>query len=315
MPFVFIPVLWLAPAGRRIKSAALYLGHMFLAYVLVGFPQNLNLPRTLRFLSSQAGSSEAASLASVIEWVQLWGAQLIGPLALCVLLLGAARLRQGQWKRPESWKHLLFMAGLAFGPFILMLPQHVLVPHTHYLMPILATQLVLLLSLAPRFFGPVGLGARWALLALLLGTLSWLHLTPSHLNEVLQKQLTCRPEARAVFQRLLTYQEKGRSIYVDPYVPTMDHSGIFSSWQTNKALIGAKNFDVLVLRRDYYKAYLTLTDKDIRYLSSDSPGYLATSEFYKLFAGQDTVADPIVGHWQNVSRDACTWEIWEKAHD
>ena len=54
MPFVFVPLLITQAPRERVRRALTFFTHILIAYFVIGFPQNFNLPRTLRFLKSQA---------------------------------------------------------------------------------------------------------------------------------------------------------------------------------------------------------------------------------------------------------------------
>jgi hypothetical protein len=305
MPFVFVPVFILA----RIRACLRYFGHIILAYMLLGFPQNLNLPRTLRFLRHQATYSERATSDSIIEWFHLWLRPLALPLLLVIALLLFVRLRSRV--ALCNWKIGLFSLGLGIGPFLLLLPQHVLADHEHYTIPNVASQLALMLLLLQAELPPLGRRQHWLVMAIVCAGLMWAKLVPSNLNGITNKMLSCRPEARAVYQQVRTYVNDGRKIYLDPYVPSADHTpNAVSSWTTNKSLIASGGFDVLVLKGGYYWQYLD--DLHARYYSSYNPEYLATREFYSLFKDHEAVQDPVIGNWHRVSLDGCTWEVWER---
>lgn len=304
MPFVFLPVLILT----RFKGAARYLGHMLLAYFVVGFPQNFNIPRALRFLAGQSKVNTAADLATVKEWLWLWSTQLLAPLVL-LLALGAIAIWRRRGPVPFTRRQALFATGLALGPFALMIPQHVMVPHAHYPMPLVTTVLTLIAVAVPHRLTVNG-RYRWYVLGAVIAALSLVRLVPNAINAQVNEQLACRPEARAVFQKIAAYQAAGKKLYIDPYVPSMDRAvGIVSSWRPGKDLI-TPEFDVLVFNGNHRAGYFA-PDVD-KYLSSYNSDTQRTRNFYALFHEKSQVRDPQIGDWDIKAKDACSWEIWER---
>lgn len=311
MPFVFAPVIILAEKGRKIRTAAIYLLHMLAAYFLIGFIQNLNVPRTLRFLKSQSAYSSRGNYATVLDWLHIWFTQVQGPLIFALLLT-----IYGFWRRPAwpSRNVVLMGAGLALGPFVILMMQAVNAPHAHYVMPIVAAQLVLLLGMFAR---PIAISrGRYAIPLVLLVTAGFGHakLTAPGLNAMVDSQRECRVEAREVFEKIQALASGGKTIYADPYVPTMDHTAAIKSiWKADIDYIEREKFDVLVLNRRIADQYLfNMTPERRSYVQNFNPDADATAKFYGIFINHEEVDDPRLGKWKKTFSNHCPWQIWEK---
>lgn len=311
MPFIFAAVLWFSK-GTRFKKAAIYLGHMLAAYFLIGFIQNFNIPRTLRFLTYQAKFSLPATADSISEWLQIYFSQAIFILGLTILLVIVSWVVNKSV--PKVSKPLVvFALGLGLGPLVLMILQKVTAPHDHYTIPILATQAVLLLTLAAKKIEISRSSLQWSIGLAGLALFMVFKTTPPSMAGVLQSQLKCRAEAREVYKRITDLHEQNLLIYVDPYVPTMDRtSGIVSTWVTNKEFIMKQDFKVLVLHMARAMAYIQPAAEGIEFYKNYNPEYLKSKEFYSLFYNKDVVSDPDLGTWKRTYRNDCSWEIWER---
>ena len=304
-PFVGLAFLW-TQTRERVPRALRYVGHVALAYFVIGFPQNFNLPRLYRFLKYQSGYSKPATVESVTEWFTLWTDQLIYPLAALLILLA---LKRG-WRRPAR-KETICALVLAFAPFVLLLPQKILPPHAHYPIPIIAAQLTLLLALftGDRPWSPRG---RAAVAAGILVLLYVVRLVPPGFGALLTKELESRPEARAVFQKIVEQTERGLKVYIDPYVPSSRKmNNVTVNWRTTKEIIAEGRFDRMVLNRPYFSRYFAADKQD--YVEVYNADVTNTRAFYALFKDQPTrVKDPVIGTWHREAQNG-QWEIW--THD
>jgi hypothetical protein len=312
LPFVFLTVF--LPWRSRMQARVLtYIGHMSAAYFFVGFPQSLNIPKTIKFLIYQSGYSDPPSKESLLDWVNIYGEQIVKPLGLLVALTLALALlaeRRGWSMAGPSllWKAIL----LGAGPYTLNMTQKVLPPHAHYAIPVVTVQLILLsLYLTHRWEALSNINWRQKALVC-LSVLLWFALkgvVPESLNQRLAAQLHCRPEAREVHKRLADFFNQGLRLFSDPYMPALPkHDRSRSSWRANKALIKEGDFDVIGLKDEFYSSYLD--DGAIRYVSTYNKDWYLSREFYKLFAGQERVEDPEIGRWNRVYKDVCGFEIW-----
>lgn len=302
MPFVILPVLFYR---RSLKAAFIYVGHMLLAYFLLGFPQNLNLPRTFRFLRDQTLAIDPATWSSVKDWLELYAAQAWAPVLIFVLALYTFKKM-----RTLPKDQLIFSLALGLGPFLLMCLQKVLVPHGHYVLPVVASQLVLISQTA---FGSrlLSLRTRIGVVALILGLFIWQSAQTMPLAPTLDRLLQCRPEARAVFAQLMKRQRSGHNIFVDPYVPSLDHTErVKSSWYASKPYVAENNFDVLVLKHSFDMGYLD--EANTRYLLTYTKDLVPPRAFYSLFRETDHFEDAEIGDFRKTYSDACGWEIWER---
>jgi hypothetical protein len=201
------------------------------------------------------------------------------------------------------------VALLAFGPFALILQQRILAPHTHYPMPLVATQLALLAGFArPRDWPP--LRTLIAAVALVLA-FQQIGVVPASMAQTLAAQLPCRREAQALFSQITDLSHDGNQIYVDPNVPTIDHMPrVSSTWEVNKDYIMQHAFDILVFNTDFHKRYQAA---DLSYVQRDNPKWAESKAFYEVFDGRgDQISDPRLGSWRKIHHDACSWEIWRR---
>jgi hypothetical protein len=291
---------------ERVARALRFAGHVALAYFVIGFPQNFNVPRLYRFLKYQAGYSKPATAASVAEWFSLWTEQLMYPLAALLIVM---LLRRG-FRRP-SFKEAICATALGTVPFVLLLPQRVLPPHDHYPIPIIAAQLTLIAILF------TGARAAWtprlrALTAgVILALLYAVGLTPAGFDRILAKELENRPEARAVFHTVREKVDRGQRLYLDPYVPASNKmSGVTTNWRTNADFIARGDFDALVLNRPYFARYYDQNKDD--YVEVYNADAKATREFYLMFKDRpQRIDDPRLGAWRLESASG-PWEIWAR---
>jgi hypothetical protein len=319
---LFLPwvMIWfvLPPTRNGFVKAARFAGHLAVAYLVIGFPQNFGALRTLRFLIYQSSYSKPATWASVTDWFAIWGNQILAPLvlsvALAIALFGWSRTVSSSSGSRMVWLQTL---SLAFGPFALMATQEVIVNHDHYMMPLVATQIVLLISFAeillprsPRLSGlraGLGLIVATTLIFVLVGAV------PRSLGSMLSQQLACRGEAREVFKRITEAQQQGLEIYGDPYAPVLNRSGVSSSWTTNVAYVAEGEFDLMILNAPYYNRYYH--DEGAEYASRYNPDLQSSREFYDLFKGKTSSSSPALGTWERLAQYECGWEIWRKVKE
>ncbi|MBX3021222.1 MAG: glycosyltransferase family 39 protein [Bdellovibrionales bacterium] len=308
-PFIVLGVLW---SSRSVKRAAIYVGHMLIAYFVVGFIQNFNVPRTLRFLSYQSQYSESATLGSVLDWLQIYGPQAQYMLGFGLLLVIWSWMGGSKQERPTP-RVLALSAGLFFGPFLLILLQKVTTVHTHYTIPILATQLTILFTLGARKVNQLPEIRKWGLALAGLALFCVFKTTPDSMGAWLQSQAKCRPEAREVYTRIQDLQAKGLLIYVDQYVPVLDKTpGFFSTWKPSKDFIKTQDFKVMVLHMGRAQAYLQPKAESSNYIKNFNPEIQKSTDFYSLFNKQDRVSDADIGSWERTYKNDCSWEIWER---
>ena len=307
LPFLIVSMVW--PWRRtRVREALHFAGNALAVFFLVGFPQNFNLYKILRFLRQQSYLSMPATEDSVREWVTNWTTQMAWPLG--ILLIGGLlvfALNGRAWERRFGWR----ACALAFGPLAVLMLQKVLAPHEHYPMPVVATQLALVAS---------GLGVRplrneRALLGLLFASVlafSFIPVVPPSLGAVYTGLQTCRPEARALAARVHALLGRGALVYNDPYVPIMSHlPGTKSTWTMTPAYLKDNKFDALILSWHFAGRYVV--DAPDEYTMRDNPEWKQAVEVYRQFHGRDAVDVPGAGHYRRTSTDACGWEIWERS--
>ena len=297
-------------AGWRRMPA--FVGHMALAYFAAGFPQSLNVFQTIIFLLYQSQYSTSPSWTSVTEWLTTWRDQGLIPLSVTagLLVVFLWNSRRG----PARAQVLVKSVILGLGPLAVLLLRTIFSnPHDYYLMPVIATQLALLIqnvkTLRRRAIPDWRTGAALVTLSLIFFVA--LGLVPEGLNATLAERLKCRPEARAMYNKVMHYDGKGLDIFADPYVPTPHNSShIRSSWQANKNYIIENHFQILALKASYYDRFFN--PEMAAYVSVDVPDPRASREFYALFHNADFVHDSQIGSWQRVYHDGCTGEIWQK---
>lgn len=296
-----------------LKDFARFIGHALLAYLIVGFPQNFNVPRTLKFLAYQSQFSQKATSESVLEWLSIYGQQTSGLICIAVLLLA---FRRYQAPKTSLAKPILFATLLGIGPFLLMLGQNINAPHDHYPMPLIAAQMALLISVVGRFSAPRSItGKRQWLIPLALAVVFTVFGSiPRGFSDQLKSQMACRPEATVIYKRITQYLAAGKTIFADPYVPSMDKTpNLRSTWRPTRDYIAEGKFDVLVLNANHEDTYFRGGSAQ-DYINVYNANADATKSFYALFrAAGETVSDARIGHWKRVFKDQkCSWEIWTK---
>lgn len=305
LPFVGLS-LFLPWRKENLRSALRYGGHAALVFFAVGFPQNFNLYKIIRFLHTQSLLSAPADLSSVTEWIQLWSAQIAVPAAVILAFaLATCTLAQPNWRL--TWRSLL----LAFGPAALLMAQKVLAPHAHYPMPVVATHLALLASLAPVRRRLSGTHALWFLFASVLA-FSFVNEVPASFNDSLSEQMVCRDQARATAKDLRELTAQSKRIYVDPYVPVMSHlpGVVLSTWTMSRDYLKQNDFDILVLSKHFHGRYQDGLPTE--YARRDNPEWSSAVEVYLPFKDVTEVNTPELGHWHQVKADACGWQVWER---
>lgn len=306
LPFL-IASLVLPWRRERVREARAFAGHAALVFFAVGFPQNFNLYKIIRFLRGQSALSLPATGESVTEWLVNWGGQLKWPLSVLFAALILTVWRAGLNTRARlDWRPW----ALGLGPLGIMLLQKVLPPHDHYPMPIVATQLALVatsLDLRPLR------NARLLVLALFVSVIvfSIIPAVPEGMGEVLTRQLTCRPQARAVARAVTDLRAKGFVINADPYVPIMSHlPNVHSTWEMSFDYLRDHHFDALVLSWTFADRYAVGEVSD--YAKRDNLKWPSAVEVYGRFKDHDAADVPGLGTFRRVLKDECGWEVWER---
>lgn len=310
-PFALLGFFLMARA--RWPELVKWIGHSLLAYFIVGIPQNFNIPRTLRFLSFQSQFSQKATWSSLVEWMQIYGAQMIGPLIVVMVLVAIVRRKWRVMNEPRLW---VSTGALSIAPMILMFAQNINAPHDHYPMPLVSAQLTLLVALLTRYSQVALLNFATAtqrvLPAVGLGLFMYLGVVPPSLNETLAGQLRCRPEARVVYSALTEFVQANKKVYGDPYVPALNKMpNVRSVWTPTINYMVDNAIDVIVLNKNHHQQYFT--NESMAYIGTYNKTIDATQAFYSLFRGVDRLRDEKMGSWRREFADVkCGWEIWVK---
>lgn len=302
-------LLFVPPFKRERWIAGLrYVGVMFLAYFLVGFPQTIVLDRPVRDILKQGSLSAPATFESVGHWLLVYGAELWAPLI--VLLAGALFLgRLREWPKLDvSWVRL---GAFVFLPFLLLLRNRILVPADHYPIPFVAMLLIfvaLLLTKIPKFRYE-----RWILfLAVGIGFTSVSHST---LQAALNKNLVCRPESREAYAMISKLYDAGEKIWVDPYVPypaSRDPSRIDVNWDKTWEAYAKNHWTVIGINRSYRDRFAAIVGDAVDpYTASEHTGWKETREFYRPFLTATEAHGPDGEVFQRIYANACGVEIWK----
>jgi hypothetical protein len=303
LPFTF-PWGW-----QKVRA---YLLHGAIAYFVLGFPQHFNVPRLYRFLRFQSQFSQPATWNSVLDWMQLWAQQFAAPVLLVILVIFWIHR---EFRAPPTARPLLLRSlVLALGPFLLILGQNVLAPHRHYLMPLIAGQVVLSACLLRVFFvAPTR--SLWPTVVLGLSAFTVManvESLPMGLREHVARQQECRPEAQELFVKIREKSEAGQKVFGDPYSPALDRMpNVRSFWTPTIETIKKGEFSVLVLNRRHNQQYLAPKDP-LSLAAIHNKTWDSTSDFYKVFAEGKSVSHESLGAWTNTWSTACGWDLWEK---
>lgn len=304
---MFLPVIWLLwmpPFNKaNFRLSVNYYLWMLPSYLLLGFPQSFNFPRSLRFLSNQSQFSIPATPESVQAWFADLSGQLLWP-AVAVAGLALFSPRKGQ-----VYFRLL---PLLLFPFLLLLKQNSEYQTDYYLIPIVS---IALAWLAWGFSGRLKLRSEQAplgpLLVFALAVFWSVGFVPKTMEAELDRTLGCRKQALDIYRSIHSHIDQGKVFALDPYIAfdrTRAGTQANSSWANNWARVTELNATALAINTGYAKKFVGDGDPS-QGTKVDVPNWQESREFYRSLLGQSQAQDPNKNRWIK-TEEACGWEIW-----
>ncbi|MBC75155.1 MAG: hypothetical protein CME64_04000 [Halobacteriovoraceae bacterium] len=285
-----------------------YVVIMFLAYQIIGFPQNLSMHRHIAFMLKQSYHSVSPDWGSFTEWLALTLDQIKYPGLFVIIFSILFKKRDQQLK---IWKVAVFF----LIPFCVLLSRKITSVHHYYPMPFVAMLLVGFIPLIgqmdlQRFFSKK---VKFAGLAIIFVV------SMTKLNSGMQESLAssylmhtkCRKQSLKAKSILRNYQKEGFRVLVDPYFPIGTREVDYDrTWGYKlKDLKKNSQISVLGLRETFYERFLSPApmsqQPDIR-VNWDEFGL-----FYKTFHNQKQV-EAVSATWNRVYTDKCGHHIFKK---
>lgn len=288
-------------------------------YLLIGFPQNLDVAGYLKYLLQQSGHSSFVSWSFLSQdWLPLF----LNDFGVPALFL----LGMFFWV-PVREEPIFALSGRAFARFGIFLAlslaflfsKELRVPHEWYSFPMVNLCWLLLVFLlatatavAVRASSRVRTLADWRHHALypflVLAVLPFiLDAFPSRVEAAFRAGMHCRTEIRRVQARIDGLASGGKRLLVDPYVPadfkiSRELRTVKGTWRMDWAEIADFRADVLAFRRSFGEGLL-----------ADPALPAASREVYSAFlgaGGEVVTTEGIV--WRRTHVDECGFSIWEK---
>lgn len=305
---LFVPafIFYFVPAFDRenLKKMLRFAGLMILGYLLIGFPQNFTVHKSINFLRYQSQYSIAVTWDIFCEWLSLYSSQIYLPLVFIIFFpLSLKKKVTGSLGR-----RFLIVSHL---PFFFLLSRGVSSPHEYYTLPFVMISLLIIILIKRHYFFRFSLKAPWTFVALLflIETLK----PHSAFNGELRKQLHCRNEVRAMDRQIRALLQSDHKILMTPYIPFTRslEENILIDWDHTFEKIAGKDFDFLVLNSSFYSRYISGLQPN-QYTLVDTKDWESTRKFYLTFAEKGEAIDPFGNRWSLVSRDQCNMELWKK---
>lgn len=331
----FLVLLWLVPIRKhgeqsslfpdssQLRTALKYWGYAFLAYLLIGFPQNFIFGRAIRFLMDQSRHSMPIDWERFSRWWELWFSQGWRP-ALLILLSAILPviIHRGfgskvHFRLRLSLTQIAQVSLLTILPFALLISRGVSSPHTYYTLPFVASHLVILAFIlrSLRSFSAQPLIKKPALqFALILLVLSVVNAIPEGVKASLEKHNLCREEAHEVYKIVSDLQRKTPQILLDPYVPYAQ--GIASKtpvWWTTLEDFRRIQPHTMVLNKKYYQRLLGKTPGT--YMKRETNKYFDSQKFYQPIAQVKEVGGLVKiedSTFRLSLQRECGWQVWEQ---
>ena len=281
---------------------------MFLAYQIIGFPQNLSMHRHIAFMLKQSYHSVSPDWESFSEWLALTWDQIRYPGFFVIIFSTLFKKKEHNMK---VWK----VVGFFLIPFGVLLSRKITSVHHYYPMPFVAMLLVGFIPLIgqldlQRFFSR---RIKYTLLILIFVV------SMTKLNSGMQESLAssylmhtkCRDQSLKAKSILRNYQNEGFRVLVDPYFPIGTRDVEYDrtwGYKLNQLEENAE-ISVLGLRETFYQRFLSPApmsqQPDIR-VNWDEFG-----EFYKTFHNKEQV-EAVGAIWSRVYTDQCGHHIFKK---
>lgn len=307
---------WRRPSRASLSAFAKWVA---IFYLIVGFPQNLDVVGYVKYLLQQSAHTRLISWDFLRnDWLPLFGRDLVTPALFLIGMFVWMPLRERgvlALTKEAAARFALYLAlSIAF-----LFSKEIPVPHQWYSFP-MVNQLWLLLAFG-LVEASIVLSRRWAVWQ---RWASWRHhaLFPFAVLAVLPfvfeafprrvfaahgAGMECRPEIRRMQARIDQSALAGKRLLVDPYVPadfkiSRSLRTVKGAWQMDWAQVADFRADILAFKEPYGRSLL------------GSPNLPAESRaFYAAFlGGASDVTAPDGAIWRLVHREDCGFAVWEK---
>lgn len=303
--------------SQIVRRLTLILSSAALTYFLIGFPQSLDIGRTISFLLEQSRNVTRADLESLRSWIQLFSEQMQYPVMMVCLLALLLPVRRDL---VTSWSRTFLFFGICLLPTALLLNKKVLSGYSWYPFPFIAVILIALGILLTRwkvwvsdlrFFkfqqSKVYAVAIFVALPMLISPF------PSSIKAATLRQKDCRAEASIVEEKLNKLAEGGKSILADPYIPyarRFHDKQVWMAWEMRPSLIDEKNISVIAIKSGYYRLYLPADEGGAPAAIFHIEDWDSTRNFYRMFYKKNETLDHKGRRWIKFYEDVCTFELW-----
>ncbi len=304
--FLFVPPLKREAFLRGLK----YLGWMFLAYFLIGFPQTIVLDRPFRSAKTLAALSAPPNMSSVLHWLELYRDQILPVLLILALSWACLSFSPQKLSRSGWWRLGVFVA----LPFLFLLRKNMLVPSDHYVAPfvcLLTAYGMLAVAQLPRLQPD-----RYPYTRAALFLTAWLAIfgsTPNEMQVQLDKFTKCRAEGREALAKIRELYDQGERIWVDPYVPYITSAPkdrMEVSWEKGWPSFESGGWTVLALKDREIARYLP--EEPDTYTRSATPNWREIRKFYLPFGnGAKEVTVPDGRVFKLIYANSCGDQIWK----
>jgi hypothetical protein len=317
------PFFWKIERSKAyVKRLILFYVYMFIAYLVVGFPQNFRVDKVLIFMKYMSGFTRPITWDFFKIWINLTVEQFWLPLVIVLIfgLIPRAKDDQPDANSSMDKKNVLKLFGLAFVPLCLIYSRRLIHHYYHYPFPF---GMVLLLCLAmvircykneikyvvPRIgFVPLLLGII-ALTGIKLG----LTFVPEAYYKSRSDQKTCWNERKEYHDLINERLKNGVSMLADPNVSynALYKNQVYRSY--TKLIPDLRKYSAsLVALTSHGNRYFKSTGIS-EYIQQDIPNWKEVVDFYLIFRGKDETVDPFGHEWKRIyHNNKCSYQLYER---
>ncbi len=312
---IFLPAaifLWIPPLRREnLQKLVKFYLWMLPGYLLAGFPQSFNFPRSIRFLIQQSQFNEPMTAESLGRWGRDIVGQTTWPLiAILIFALVSSRAPQ---------RRVLRLLPFVLLPTLVIVRQNSIYRADYYLIPVVCMFLAwVCISLRGRLSFP----KNWRMgrvVPIGFFAVIWLTvgLVPQTMEAELGPTLICRQDALRVYDRIHQEMDRGIVFLLDPYVPfdkTRARDRGVSTWSNTWGVVAKTHATGIALNLSMAAKYLG-EGEPAHNVQVDSPNWPEVRDYYRSFQQKSATVDPSGGKWKRVEASSCGNEIWLKDGD
>lgn len=311
--------LWFPWCGEKARDLLHFVKWLVLFYLLVGFPQNLDVLGYVKYLLQQSAHTRLVSWEFITgDWAKLFWYDFCAPALVLVGMPLWMPLREAAPLLLDRSMYVRFAIYLALSvAFLFSKETHV--PHEWYSFPLVNQAWLLLAFLTLEI--SISVNLRWSWIRrvsvwrrhvlfpfLVLAVLPVaMNVFPRQVAAVVEAGQQCRPEIRQVQERIDALTLAGKRSLVDPYVPadfqiSRHLRTLKGSWRMDWAEVDSFRADIIAFRKAYGVTLL-----------ADSALPAESRRFYEAVLGEpSTIVDPHGAVWRRTHQDRCGFSIWEK---